>query len=75
MAGGLTYTSGNALDLGRAIAAFVASEPQFRTRAAAHAASVQSMDDHFERLFGSYRDLVMAARYPRQSTGRFVAAS
>ena len=75
MAGGLTYASGNALDLGRAIAAFVAAEPQFRTRATAHAASVQSMDDHFERLFGSYRDLVMAARYPRQSTGRFVAAS
>lgn len=75
MAGGLAYASGNAFDLGRAIAAFVAAEPQFRARATAHAASVQSMDDHFARLFSSYRDLVIAARHPRQLAGRCVAAS
>jgi alpha-1,6-mannosyltransferase len=54
---GTAYRAGSQISLERAISRFIDSGPEFQRAAAARAAQVRSMDEHFAELFGLYSAL------------------
>jgi len=54
---GTAYRAGSQISLERAIIRFIDSGPEFQRAAAARAAQVRSMDEHFAELFGLYSAL------------------
>jgi alpha-1,6-mannosyltransferase len=63
LAGGWTYTSGDAASAAEAIAAFVETGgAQARARAVADAPGVRTMEEHFTDLFALYEDMIRPSR-------------
>ena len=54
---GTAYRAGSQISLERAISRFIDSGPEFQRAAAARAAQVRGMDEHFAELFGLYSAL------------------
>ena len=57
---GTAFRAGSQISLERAISRFIDSGPEFQRAAAARAAQVRSMDEHFAELFARYAELASA---------------